>query len=383
MGLAAARALLQQKPSLRLLLLEKESALALHQSGRNSGVLHSGVYYKEGSLKAQLCVSGVRLMENFCEKHGLQMERCGKVVVATSAEEIPRLEALYQRGRANGIGEIELIGPERLAEIEPEARGIRAIHLPRVGVVSFSQIAEALASEIQKAGGEISLNTKVETLTRRSHAWVISSGERSIEARTLVNCAGLHANRMGKFSGDMPPVSSIPFRGEYYELPVTRRDLVRGLIYPVPDPALPFLGVHLTRTVDGRVLLGPNAVLAWKREGYQRSDISAKDLAQMLGDRTFWKMAGKYWKTGFTEMKRSWSKRAFLREANKLVPALVLGDLQASPAGVRAQAVAPDGSLVQDFVISQRNRALQVYNAPSPAATASLAIAQEIARKVL
>jgi L-2-hydroxyglutarate oxidase LhgO len=377
-GLATARALLERTPGLRLVLLEKETRLGQHQTGHNSGVIHSGIYYRPGSYKARLCVEGKGLMLAFCEKHGIRVERCGKVIVATSQAELPRLQTLHERAQANGVP-VELIEPDRLRELEPHAQALRGLWSPSTAIVDFSEVAAALALELTARGLRIETDARVRAIARRSDGLTLEAGRLSVGARRLVNCAGLHSDAVARLCGATPDVRIIPFRGEYYMLRPERRDIVRGLIYPVPDPEFPFLGVHLTRTVHGDVEAGPNAVLAFAREGYRFTRIHPRELAGTLGYRGFWAMAGRYWRTGTYEMIRSLSKGAFVRSLRRLVPALRAEDLGPGGAGVRAQAVAPDGALVDDFRIVAGPDAVHVLNAPSPGATASLAIGRHIA----
>lgn len=380
-GLATAFELVRRYPDRRLVVLEKENRLAAHQSSHNSGVLHSGIYYKPGSAKARTCVRGARLMREFCDRRGIPYELCGKVVVARREEEIPALEELHRRGTANGVQGLALVGSERLREIEPHARGPRALHVPTAGILDFARVALALGEAVRDAGGEIRLGARLTRIARREGDLVLRAGTGELRARCLVTCGGLYSDRLARLEGCDPGVRIVPFRGEYYELVPERRELVRGLIYPVPDPRFPFLGVHFTRKIDGSVEAGPNAVLALHREGYTKTRIHPRDLALVLGYPGFWRLARRYWRTGAAEMIRSFSKRVFVRALRALVPEVTPADLVAGGAGVRAQALAPTGELVDDFLIVEGPRALHVCNAPSPAATASLAIAEEIARR--
>ncbi len=378
-GLAAALALARDFPRLSLTLLEKESAPGSHQTGHNSGVIHSGIYYRPGSLKAGLCVRGGRRMVGFCQERGIPLRRCGKVVVAIEPAEIARLEELYHRGKANGVRDLRLLSPEELREVEPSAAGIRALHVPHVWSVDFGRVAEEMAAEARRLGVRIFTGTRLLRSRAVPGGVVLETTGGEFSARFLINCAGLHADRVARSSGALLPTRILPFRGEYYELVPSKRSLVRGLIYPVPDPRFPFLGVHLSRRVDGRVEVGPNAVLALKREGYRKTDVSLRDAAEVALYPGFWRMAGRHWRTGLMECWRSLSAAAFLRSARRLVPCLERGDLVPAGAGVRAQAVDPDGTLLDDFRIIQGERALHVCNTPSPAATASLAIGDTIA----
>ena len=378
-GLATARALLERAPRARLIILEKETQLATHQTGHNSGVIHSGIYYKPGSFKARLCVEGARLMTQFCEGHGIKVERCGKVIVATATEELPRLQTLYERGIANGVPGVTLIDADRLRELEPHASALRAIHSPNTAIVDYGAVAKALASELTARGVTILSGAGVTGIARVAGEIELTTARGPVRARRLVNCAGLYSDRVARLAGATPNVQIIPFRGEYYMLRPERNELVRGLIYPVPDPEFPFLGVHFTRTVHGEVEAGPNAVLAFAREGYRFGRVHPGELAGTLGYAGFWRMARRYWRTGAYEVFRSLSKPAFVRALQRLVPALRPEDVRRGGAGVRAQAVGPDGSLVDDFRIVADKDAIHVLNAPSPAATASLAIGRHIA----
>jgi len=379
MGLATASALATRYPRKRLALLEKEPRVASHQTGHNSGVIHSGIYYRPGSLKATLCVKGAQALMNFCENHQIPTERCGKVIVATCAKELPRLTQLYQRGLANGVLGCALVGPERLRELEPHAAGIQALHVPSTGIVDYTQVAHALVRIIETKGGILCLSTCVRQMVHRQGLFILKTSNGEMAARCLINCAGLHADRLARMSGASLNLRIIPFRGEYFELVPNRSHLVRGLIYAVPDPCLPFLGVHLSRRLDGRVEAGPNAVLALKREGYRWQDVSLFDLTEMLLFPGFWRMAARHWKTGLMELTRSFHKRSFLRSVQRLVPQIQEKDLAPTAAGVRAQAVDWKGSLLDDFHLIQERQILHVCNAPSPAATASLAIGEFIA----
>jgi (S)-2-hydroxyglutarate dehydrogenase len=383
-GLATALKITEAHPQTRLLLLEKESELALHQTGHNSGVIHSGLYYRPGSLKAQTCVAGRKALIEFCDRNGVPYEICGKTVVATSTEELPRLEELCRRGAANGLQGLELIGPERLRELEPHAVGIKALRVPETGIIDYKKVAEAYASKIRAAGGDIRTAHKVVgTLAARSEIVLQTSGG---DYRTLhfINCCGLYSDVMANMMeatdvGSKEEHRIIPFRGEYYKLAPARYSLVRNLIYPVPDPTFPFLGVHFTRMMNGGVEAGPNAVFAFAREGYRHTDVNLRDLWRTVSFKGFWVMTGKYWQTGFGELYRSLSKAAFVRALQKLLPEITETDLIPGGSGVRAQAVSASGALVDDFVIRQSRRAIHVLNAPSPGATASLAIGQNIA----
>jgi (S)-2-hydroxyglutarate dehydrogenase len=378
-ALATASALVERAPRARLVILEKEPRLAQHQTGHNSGVIHSGIYYRPGSAKARLCVEGARLMVEFCAAHGIRVEPCGKVIVATREEELPRLASLYERGRANGVPGLALVDRGRLRELEPEAAALKAIHSPNTAIVDFSEVAAALARELAAHGVAIETGARVTAIARTGDGLALTTPRLVVEARSLVNCAGLYSDVVARLAGAAPDVRIIPFRGEYYLLEPARRHLVRGLIYPVPDPEFPFLGVHFTRTVHGDVEAGPNAVLAFAREGYRFATVRPGELLSTLTYGGFWAMARRYWRTGAYEIYRSLSRRAFVRALQRLVPALRPEDVRRGGAGVRAQAVSPDGSLVDDFRIVEGPDAIHVLNAPSPAATASLAIGRYIA----
>ncbi|HET9925420.1 MAG TPA: L-2-hydroxyglutarate oxidase [Methylomirabilota bacterium] len=378
-GLATALALTEANPRLRLIMLEKEAKIASHQTGHNSGVIHSGIYYKPGSLKARTCVEGARRMKQFCDTHGIKWEACGKVIVATDERELPRLQNIYERGQANGLSGLKMLTAEEVREYEPNCRAVRAIHVPETGIVDYVQVAGKMADLIQQRGGRILTGARVTAVRRQGSGLTLDTAQGAVDARYLVNCGGLHSDRAAALMGVTPEVRIIPFRGEYYMLRPERRSLVRGLIYPVPDPEFPFLGVHFTRTIHGDVEAGPNAVLAFAREGYSLGTVRPGEFLGTLGYSGFWHMARKYWRVGAYEMYRSASKAAFVRSLQKLVPEIARGDLERGGAGVRAQAVAPDGSLVDDFKISVTPGAVHVVNAPSPAATASLAIGRHVA----
>jgi (S)-2-hydroxyglutarate dehydrogenase len=378
-GLATALALTEAHPRLRLIVLEKEPQIAAHQTGHNSGVIHSGIYYKPGSLKARTCVEGARRMKQFCDTHGIKWEGCGKVIVATDEVELPRLSTIYERGQANGLAGLKMLSAEELREFEPNCRAVRAIHVPETGIVDYVQVAGKMAELVQQRGGRILTGAGVSAIRRQGSGLVLETAQGAVAARHLVNCGGLHSDRVAGLTGVTPEVRIIPFRGEYYMIRAERRSIVRGLIYPVPDPEFPFLGVHFTRTIHGDVEAGPNAVLAFAREGYTLGTVRPGEFLGTLGYAGFWHMARRYWRVGAYEMYRSASKAAFVRSLQKLVPDIRSGDLERGGAGVRAQAVAPDGSLVDDFKISVTPGAVHVVNAPSPAATASLAIGRHVA----
>jgi L-2-hydroxyglutarate oxidase LhgO len=379
-GLAAAREILTRRPGTRLAVLDKEPSVGAHQTGHNSGVIHSGIYYRPGSLKARLCTAGARLMYEFCESHDVPAERCGKLIVATDERELPALDELYRRGTANGVPGLEMAGPARIRELEPHCAGIRAIWSPATGIADFLGVAQAMAADVRNLGGEIVTGRLVTGLDGRADRVVVRTAAGDLTAARVLTCAGLHSDRLAGMSGAPAEPRIVPFRGDYWQLRPERRHLVRNLIYPVPDPRLPFLGVHLTRRItDGSVLLGPNAVLAGAREGYGRRSIQPAELAGILGYPGFLRLAVAYWRTGAAELYRDLSRRAFVRACQRFVPELEPADAIPGPSGVRAQAMARDGTLVDDFSFNIQGRVLHVRNAPSPAATSSLAIARMIA----
>jgi len=376
-ALATASALSERAPRARLVIVEKESRLAQHQTGHNSGVIHSGIYYRPGSSKARLCVEGARLMVEFCAAHGIPVEICGKLIVATDESELGRLTALYERATANGLP-ARMVTAEQAQEYEPNVACVAGFHVASTGIVDFGLVCRTLADLVEKAGGALRLGARVTGLRPDGNATVVATTIGAFRADYLVNCAGLHSDRLARMAGLKPPARIIPFRGEYYELRPDRRHLVNGLIYPVPDPQLPFLGVHLTRMIDGTVRAGPNAVLALAREGYSWSQIRPRDLAETMAYPGLWRLARKHLRYGVTEVRRSLSPRLFAASLARLVPALSGDDIIPAGAGVRAQAIAPDGSLVDDFLIVRARRQAHVLNAPSPAATSSLEIAKHI-----
>lgn len=377
-GLSTAMHATRVLPQQRLLLVEKEDAVARHQTGHNSGVIHSGIYYKPGSLKAKLCVEGAAAMVDFCREHNLPHQVCGKVIVATSQEEIPRLETLWERGQANGLAGLRKLRQEELREIEPHCSGLLGVLVPSTGITDYAAVSRKYAEIVAAQGGTVRTGTEVRRVLQRGPEMIVETTRGTFTAKYVINCAGLHSDRVSRMAGQKPEVRIVPFRGEYYDLVPERTHLVRTLIYPVPDPKFPFLGVHFTRRVQGGVDAGPNAVLAFKREGYKRTDFNLRDLAGTLTYPGFWHMAGKYWKDGFGEYYRSLSKNAFVKALQQLVPEIVSSDLVADGSGVRAQAVRPDGSLVDDFQFVQAEKMLHVWNVPSPAATASLPIGRHI-----
>jgi|SRR3984957_2426648 len=377
-GLATALEVTRRYPGLRVLVLEKEDRVARHQSGHNSGVIHSGVYYKPGSLKARLCVAGAEAMVEFCREHGVPYRVCGKVIVATDESELPRLEELARRGEANGLTGLRMVGADELRELEPHAKGLRALVVPSTGITDYAQVCEKYAGLISAQGGTILTSSPATTIKRTAKEIVVETPARVFSADYLVNCAGLFSDRISRMAGDNPDITIVPFRGEYYDLIPERVSLVRALIYPVPDPRFPFLGVHFTRRINDTVDAGPNAVLALKREGYRHSDISVRDLAAAFSFPGFWRMGSKHWRSGLDEFRRSLSKRAFTHALQRLVPSIQERDLVRGKSGVRAQALRRDGTLVDDFSFVRSDRMLHVLNVPSPAATASLVIGKAI-----
>jgi L-2-hydroxyglutarate oxidase len=378
-GLATAYRLLEARPGLRIAVIEKETALATHQSGHNSGVLHAGLYYAPGSLKARLCREGKAEVERFAEAHGIPIERCGKLVVALDDGELPRFAALKERAVANGVPDLEEVGRERMAEIEPHVAGIRALWSPSTAIIDFRRVALAIADEIRSSGAAIHLGRRVTAISERPGEIVVETTTGPIVAQHLIVCAGLQADRLAAMAGTTDAPRIVPFRGDYYTLTPDARALVRGLVYPVPDPRFPFLGVHYTRRIDGEVWAGPNAVLAFAREGYQRRDLDVRDLAGTLAYAGFRRLAARYLRTGLAELWRDWWKPAFVRELQRYVPEIRSDQLVFGPSGVRAQALLRDGSLVDDFSLGGSGRMLHVQNAPSPAATSSLAIGRMLA----
>jgi L-2-hydroxyglutarate oxidase len=382
-GLATAFRILETKPHWKILLLEKESRLAAHQTGNNSGVLHSGLYYKARSEKAKLSVAGLQQMTAFCREHGVAHEICGKIVVATSADELPRLENLWQRGNENGLVGLQKLNPAQIKEIEPHAAGLAAIHVPQEGIVDYPGVCEKLGKLIRGRGGEIRLNVCVEKISSGGVGKIVETSAGNFRAKFVVACGGLHADRLVKAAGQKPTAKIIPFRGEYFQIKKERQHLVRNLIYPVPDPKFPFLGVHFTRLVQGGIEAGPNAVLAFAREGYKWSDINLRDLAESLCFPGLWKFLAKYPSLCGYEIRRSLSKAEFTRSLQKLVPEIREDDLETGGAGVRAQAMTAEGKLIEDFHFEEAPGILHIINAPSPAATASLAIGSKIVERVL
>ncbi|MEV0717089.1 L-2-hydroxyglutarate oxidase [Asanoa sp. NPDC050611] len=376
-GLATAHRITIDHPDASVTVIDKEERVAAHQTGHNSGVIHAGVYYKPGSLKARLCAAGRASMVDFCATHGIAHEVCGKLIVAADESEVPRLHALHERSVANGLA-VRLIGAAEAREYEPELRCVEALRVESTGIVDFTAVCTTLADLAEKAGATIRLGTAVTGIEIRGGEQIVHTTSGDVTADVLINCAGLHADRVARLAGVEPPARIVPFRGEYYELTPERRGLVRGLIYPVPDPQFPFLGVHLTRMIDNTVHAGPNAVLALAREGYRWSKINPRDIADFIGYAGLWRLARKHFGYGVTEVRRSLSRRLFAQSLARLVPAVTERDLVPAGAGVRAQAIARDGALVDDFLIVARDRQVHVLNAPSPAATSSLEIAKHI-----
>jgi (S)-2-hydroxyglutarate dehydrogenase len=378
-GLATAYQLSQRRPELRIAILEKESQVGRHQSSHNSGVLHAGLSYPPGSLKARLAVTGLRRMVSFCREHDIPYEICGKLVVAVDEEERRRLATLLERGRQNGLQGLRWLSAAEAREIEPHVRCVAAIHVPEEGITDYGAVCRALAAALRERGVEIALDARLTGATRRGSRWELATPGVVHEAEVFVNCAGLHADTVARLAGERPPCRIVPFRGEYYRLRAGRESLVRHLIYPVPDPAFPFLGVHFTRHIDGTIEAGPNAVLALAREGYAWSVVNPGDLADALLYSGFWRFLARHPRTTWGELTRSVSRRRFCASLQRLVPEILPTDLAPGGAGVRAQAMGPDGTLVQDFLVLERAGAVHVLNAPSPGATASLAIGDEIA----
>jgi L-2-hydroxyglutarate oxidase len=380
-GLATAMTLTSHRP-LSLIVLEAEERLAAHQTGHNSGVIHSGLYYKPGSLKARNCVEGQKSMYRFCQEHGIAYEQCGKVVVATDERELPVLATLEKRGQANGLKGIGWLSPPEIKEYEPHVAGVAGLLVPETGIVDYTQVARVYADLIRQAEGIIQTRTRVYGFQAQSNELILQTERGDIHCRYLINCGGLQSDRIARLCGLDPNLKIVPFRGEYYELVPERHHLVKNLIYPVPNPGFPFLGVHFTRMIQGGIEAGPNAVLAFKREGYHRSSFSWPDAWSTFTYTGFWRLAGKYWRMGSGEFYRSFSKRAFVKALQRLIPELDLADVHRAGAGVRAQALEPNGILVDDFRIAATERMIHVLNAPSPAATASLSIGQAMAGMV-
>ncbi len=377
-GLSVGREITRQFPRLRVVVLEKEARVGSHQSGHNSGVIHSGVYYKPGSWKARMCVQGAAAMVKFCQEHGVPYAVCGKVIVATADEELSRLRDLLERGQVNGVPGLKMLSREELREIEPHATGVAALHVPTTGITDYAKVCEKYAELIGVQGGEVRTSTKVLGIRASDGETVIETNGGEFRASAVINCAGLFSDRVSRMAGEHPEVQIVPFRGEYYDLVPARAELVRALIYPVPDPRFPFLGVHFTRRIYGTVDAGPNAVFAFKREGYWAGDFSLRDTLESLMFPGFWRVAAKHWKSGKDEMHRAVSKASFVAGLQRLVPEIQAADLVPGGSGVRAQAITRSGALVDDFQFTQSKRMLHLYNVPSPAATASIAIGQAV-----
>lgn len=383
-GLSTAYQILTERPQTKLILLEKESQVGQHQTGHNSGVIHSGIYYKAGSLKAQNCINGYQMLIDFAKKNDIPYDLCGKLIVATNEKEKEQIQLLLKRGQENNLDGLRILNREEIKEIEPFVEGLEAIHVPQTGIIDYGLVCQKLKENIEKQGAKVKTGFPVQNLFENEKGVIIHSSKRSqIEAKIAINCGGLFSDRLAKGSLKKIDTKIIPFRGEYFKLKETSKYLVKNLIYPVPDPNFPFLGVHFTRMINGDVEAGPNAVLAFKREGYKKTDFNVFDLFEILSWPGFQKVALKYWQTGLGELYRSYSKKAFTRALQKLVPSIKKSDLEAAPAGVRAQASSKDGGLLDDFKIEQKNKIIHVLNAPSPAATSSLSIGKTIAELAL
>jgi (S)-2-hydroxyglutarate dehydrogenase len=381
-GLATAREILNQRPGSSIIVFEKESAVAQHQTGHNSGVIHAGIYYAPGSLKARFCREGAAATKAFCSEQGIPFETCGKLLVATNEQELARMDALYERARQNGV-EVDRIGAKELARLEPNITGVGALLIPSTAIVDFKMVARAFAAAISAQGAQVQLSSKIIAIREELGSVAISTAEHRFRARFLIACGGLQSDRLAQLAGLKITHRIVPFRGEFYTLPKSRTGLINRLIYPVPDPALPFVGIHLTRTVDGRIIAGPNAVLGLSREGYEKFSFNLSDTANILAFPGFWRVAGKHLATGVAEIRNSLWRRAYLSQCRKYCPALSLADLEPGVAGIRAQAVLADGTLVHDFLFEETERMLHVCNAPSPAATSAIPIGRMIAKKAL
>ncbi len=378
-GLASAWKLISAHPGIKLCIMEKESAIGTHQTDRNSGVLHSGIYYKPGSAKALNCVKGYQMLLDFCIAQEIPFDKCGKIIIASNEKQLPTLEGIYDRGIQNGLSGIQMIDQKEANEIEPYCHAVKGIWVPQAGIIDFRDVAEQLAELIIAQGGEIINNFKVEKIKESPQEITISSGKRKVSGKLAIACAGLYADHLVRLAGHKTPHQIVPFRGEFYALRPEATHYVRGLIYPVPDINFPFLGVHLTKRINGGVEAGPNAVLAFRREGYKHLDVHAGELLEALGYVGFHKMAMRHWQKGIEEMKRSFSKKAFLKSLQTLVPALEMKDIYRSRAGVRAQALDKNGQLVDDYVVIEQDRMIHLCNAPSPAATSCLSIGEYVA----
>ena len=381
-GLSSAYALLKKKPEINLILLEKENEVSAHQTGNNSGVIHSGIYYKPGSAKAVNCIKGYHMLIDFCKAHNIPYELCGKLIVATDQGELPGLEKLYDRGIENGLEGLKYLSQEELHEVEPYAAGIKAVFVPQTGIVDYKAMSMVLKAEILRMGGTIALGEEVTSINNGERVEITSSS-RFVSAKVMINCAGLFCDKVAEMAGEKLDLKIIPFRGEYYYLKEEKKHMLKNLIYPVPDPNFPFLGVHFTRRITGEIEAGPNAVFAWKREWYKKTDFKLSDVLESISWSGFRKVALKYWKTGMGEYYRSYSKAAFVKALQKLMPSIQEEDLIPAGAGVRAQACHRDGSLIDDFFIQENGKTIHVLNAPSPAATSSLSIGDTLSDKVI
>ncbi|MFH5882805.1 L-2-hydroxyglutarate oxidase [Halalkalibaculum sp. DA3122] len=380
-GLSTAYKLSEKYPDLNILILDKEDRVAAHQTGHNSGVIHSGIYYKPNSYRAKNCVNGRHQLVDFCEKHEVAYEICGKVIVATEEKDIPRLEKIYETGQINEIEGIEMIGPERLAEIEPYAEGVKAIHVPCAGIVDFVGVCEKQKSLIEEKGNEVKFNQEVQNIRHHNGSVIAETETDHFEGSWLINCAGLYSDHVAESAGVRSEIQIVPFRGEYYELKPEAEHLVNGLIYPMPNPEFPFLGVHFTKMVLGGVECGPNAVFAFKREGYEKLSFNLNETIETINFSGFWNLARQHWRMGLDEYYRSFSKKAFVEGLQKLVPAIRADDLTTSPSGVRAMALKPNGEILDDFHFETTDNEIHILNAPSPAATAGLAIGDEVVKR--
>lgn len=382
-GLSTALKIKERKPAVKLMVIDKEKSIAMHQTGNNSGVIHSGLYYKPGSLKAKNCIRGYNLLLNFCEQNNINFDICGKVVIATETGQLPVLETLYERGSRNGLEGLKILSKDSLGDYEPHVNGIKGIFVPQTGIIDFAEVAKKMASFLFDYDSEIRLNEKVTKIVKQKNFNLVLTDKSSYSTKIIVNCAGLYSDKIAKMTGEKIDFQIIPFRGEYYELKKDKNHLIKNLIYPVPDPNFPFLGVHFTRMINGGVEAGPNAVLAFAREGYKKTDIRPLELLETLLWPGFHKIMANYWKTGFEEMYRSFSKKAFVKALQELVPEITEEDLESGGSGVRAQACYRNGNLIDDFLIIENDISVNVCNAPSPAATSSLAIGEAIAKTVL
>lgn len=380
-GLSTAYKLSRKFPDASILVLEKEDRVAAHQTGHNSGVIHSGIYYKPGSYKAKNCVDGRHQLVEYCRENGVSHEICGKVIVASEEKDLPRLHSLYERGLQNEIEGISLIDEQEMKEIEPFVAGVQAIHVPCSGIVDFTGVCESLQSKLKDSGNSVLFDSPVKAVLQTNGCLTVQSDKESFKTKHFINCTGLHSDRVAKSAGIKPEIKIVPFRGEYFELTPEAQHKVKGLIYPMPNPEFPFLGVHFTKMALGGVECGPNAVFAFKREGYKKTSFDLKDTIETFDYPGFWKLAGKHWQMGLDEIYRSFSRSGFLKNLQKLIPSITLNDLQHSPSGVRAMALKPDGELLDDFYFETTDREIHVLNAPSPAATAGLSIGDEIVKK--